>query len=180
MRVRSPDLNPRRSSRPRREGAAALEFALVATPFFFLLFAIMELALVFVLDSVLENATLNASRLVRTGRADQENISAGAFKAALCGQMGVLAANCEARTDIDVRVVPQFRNVVPPDPLAGGDLDQNVLTYLPGQPGDLVLVRVWYSQPLATPFLSRAVSRLNSGDAVLTAATAFRNEPYDD
>lgn len=179
MRARNPGQIPRRRSRPRREGAAALEFALVATPFFFLIFAIMELALVFVLDSVLENATLNASRLVRTGQVDQANISAGAFRTALCGQMSVLAVNCEGRTNIDVRVIPQFRNQVPPDPLAGGNLDPNVLTYLPGQPGDLVLVRVWYSQPLATPFLSQAVSRLNSGDAVLTAATAFRNEPYD-
>lgn len=165
--------------RPRREGAAALEFALVATPFFFLIFAIMELALVFVLSSVLENATLNASRLIRTGRVDHENISATAFKTALCGQMSVLSSGCAGRTDIDVRVIPQFRNATPPDPLANGTLNESVLTYLPGDPGSLVLVRVWYSQPLATPFLSRAVSRLNSGDAVLSVATAFRNEPYD-
>ncbi len=168
----------RSAPHPRREGAAALEFAIVATPFFFLIFAIMELALVFVLDSVLENATLNASRLVRTGRADVENISAGAFKTALCGQMGALAANCEARTDIDVRVIPQFRSAPPPDPIVNGALDENTLQYLPGDPGSLVLIRVWYSQPLATPFLSQAVSRLNSGDAVLSVATAFRNEPY--
>jgi Flp pilus assembly protein TadG len=171
----------RRQGRPqsRREGAAALDFALVATPFFFLLFAVMELALIFVLDSVLENATLNASRLVRTGQADTEGITAAAFEAALCGQMGVMSANCAARTDIDVRVVPQFRAAPPPDPLVDGEMDEDALTYLPGDPGSLVLVRVWYSQPLVTPFLARAVSRLNSGDAVLSVATAFRNEPYD-
>jgi len=165
--------------RPRREGAAALEFAIVATPFFFLIFAVMELALVFVVDSVLENATLNASRLVRTGQADHENISADAFRSSLCADMGVLSANCESRTDIDVRVIPQFRAAPPPDPIVDGVLDESTLTYLPGDPGSLVLIRVWYSQPLVTPFLSSALSRLNSGDAVLSIATAFRNEPYD-
>lgn len=166
--------------RPRREGAAALEFAFVATPFFFLIFAVLELALVFVTDSMLENATQNASRLIRTGQVEQGGITAGGFRAALCGEMGPLAADCENRTNIDVRVIAQFRNVAPPDPLALGDLDEDVLTYLPGGPGDLVLVRVWYSRPLATPFLSNALARQNSGEAVLSVATAFRNEPFDD
>lgn len=175
-RLRSRD---RSVPRPRREGAAALEFALVATPFFFLIFAIMELAIVFVTDSVLENATLNASRLVRTGIVADQGISRSAFKTALCAEMGPMSANCEGRTDIDVRVIPQFRSAPPPDPLQNGTLDQNQLQYLPGDPGSLVLIRVWYSQPLVTPFLSQAVSRLNGGNAVLSVATAFRNEPYD-
>lgn len=169
----------RPARRRQREGAAAVEFALIATPFFFLIFAIMELALVFVTNAVLENATLTASRMIRTGQADVENLQAAAFETALCAQMGVLSGNCEERTTIDVRVIPQFRNVTPPDPLATGELDEDVLTYLPGQPGSLILVRVWYAQPLVTPFLSQAVSRVDSGDAVLSATTAFRNEPYN-
>lgn len=168
-----------RRGRRYREGAAAVEFALVATPFFFLIFGILELALVFVTNAMLENATLSASRMIRTGQADVENLEAGAFEAALCGQMGVLAGGCEGRTTIDVRVIPQFRSLTPPDPLATGQMDENALTYATGEPGSLVLVRVWYAQPLVTPFLSQAVSRVESGDAVLSATTAFRNEPYN-
>lgn len=168
----------RQAVRARREGAAALEFAIVATPFFFLIFAIMELAMLFVVNSVLENATMDASRLVRTGLVEEEGISKDAFKTALCAKMGVLSHDCEARTDIDVRVVPQFRNDPPPEPFANGSLDKNQLQYLPGDPGALVLIRVWYSMPLVTPMLSQAVSRANSGQAVLSVATAFRNEPY--
>lgn len=152
---------------------------MVAAPFFFMIFAVLEIGLVFVISSVLDNATLQASRLVRTGQADTENISAEAFKTALCSNMSVFADDCENRAEIDVRVIPQFRNVTPPDPIADGELDAGVLTYLPGDPGSLVLIRVWYSQPLVTPFLSQALSRLDSGDAVISVATAFRNEPYD-
>ena len=42
--------------RHRREGAAALEFAFVALPFFVMIFAMLELGMAFVLDSMLENA----------------------------------------------------------------------------------------------------------------------------
>lgn len=163
----------------RREGAAAVEFAIVATPFFFLLFAIIELAMLYLVSSVLENATQDASRLVRTGLAADQGISKAAFKTALCSNMGVVAKDCESRADIDVRVVTQFRATPPPDPIVNGAMDQNQLQYLPGQPGSLVLIRVWYSMPLVTPMLSQAVSRLNSGNVVLTVSTAFRNEPYD-
>ncbi len=134
--------------------------------------------MLFVVNSVLENAAMDASRLVRTGRVEEDGISKAAFKTALCEKMGVLSFDCEARTDIDVRVVPQFRDAPPPDPFANGSLDENQLQYLPGDPGALVLIRVWYSMPLVTPMLSQAVSRSNSGDAVLSVATAFRNEPY--
>ncbi len=152
---------------------------MVAAPFFFMIFAVMEIGLVFVISSTLDNATLEASRLIRTGRADTENISAAAFKTALCANMSIFQGDCDDRAQIDVRVLPQFRNVTPPDPIADGAMDPDTLTYLPGDPGSLVLIRVWYSQPLITPFMSQALSRLDSGDAVISVATAFRNEPYD-
>jgi hypothetical protein len=73
-------------------------------------------------------------------------------------------------------VIPQFATI-PPDPMDGGAFDDGVLTYSNGAPGDLILVRVWYRHPLITTFLSQGLSRLDDGTAMLTAATAFRNEP---
>ena len=40
-----------------------------------------------------------------------------------------------------------------------------------------MLVTVWYSQTVLTPFLDQAVSQ-SGYKAVLTATTAFRNEPW--
>ena len=47
-----------------------------------------------------------------------------------------------------------------------------------GNPGDLVLVRVWYVHPLVTPLLNQATSRIGAGKVLLMSATAFRNEPW--
>ena len=161
-----------------REGSAAVEFAMVATPFFLMIFAVLELGLVFLVDSVLENAVVEASRVVRTGQADEQNLSAAQFKSALCAQMTVFQGDCASRADVDVRVLPEFSDGLPDSPIKNGVLDKNDMQYNRGGPGDLMLVRVFYSQPLVTPFMQQAMSRLNSGAAVISVATAFRNEPY--
>lgn len=158
------------------DGSAAIEFGMVALPFVLMVFAILELGLVFVIDSVLENATIETGRLVRTGRASAQGMTAAQFKSSLCGRMSIFSSDCAARATIDVREIAQF-NTVPPDPMAGGTFNQAGLTYTNGDPGDLVLVRVWYQQPLLTTFLSQGLSRLNDGSVRLTATTAFRNEP---
>jgi Flp pilus assembly protein TadG len=150
---------------------------MVALPFCLMMFAILELGLVFVTDSVLENATIETGRLVRTGQASAQGMTAAQFKTALCARMSVFSADCSTRATVDVREIPQF-NTAPPDPMAGGTFSESGLTYSNGQPGSLMLVRVWYKQPLLTTFMSQGLSRLNDGTIRMTATTAFRNEPF--
>ena len=170
-----------RRRRGRNEGSAAIEFAMVALPFFFKLFAILEIGLVFITDALLENSVMETSRLIRTGEAAQASMTPAQFKTSLCSRMNVFSSGCEGRTTVDVRVVPQYRNPTPkpPDPMSGKTFDTRDLDYTNGQPGNLVLVRIWYKQPMLTPFLSQALSKLGDGDSVLTATMTFRNEPWD-
>ncbi|MDQ1154532.1 TadE/TadG family type IV pilus assembly protein [Brevundimonas sp. SORGH_AS_0993] len=163
----------------RREGAAAVEFAFVALPFFFMIFAMLELGLAFVVDSLLENAVVETSRLVRTGQASSQKFDQTKFKSAVCERMGVFNSDCRDRLTVDVRVIPQFTTPNPPNPIRDGEMDPKQVIYDGGQPGDLILVRAWYQQPLVTPLLSQAGSRLKNGALLLSAATAFRNEPWN-
>ena len=149
---------------------------MLALPFCLMIFAILELALVFVTDSVLENATIEQGRLVRTGQAEASGMTAEQFKAGVCARMNVFAADCTNRLTVDVRVIPQF-NTPPPDPMANGAFNTGGLTYSNGTPGDLVLVRSWYKLPLITTFMAQGLSRLKDGTVRMTATTAFRNEP---
>lgn len=149
---------------------------MVALPFCLMMFAILELGLVFVTDSILENATIETGRLVRTGQASAQGMDGARFKTAVCARMSVFSADCPSRLSVDVRVIPQF-NVVPPDPMANGSFNEAAVSYSNGQPGDLILVRAWYRQPLLTTFMAQGLSRLNDGTVRLTATTAFRNEP---
>lgn len=167
----------RRGGWRNRDGSAAIEFAMVAFPFFLMMFALLELGLVFVVDSVLANATFETGRLVRTGQASAASMTAEQFEADLCSRMNVFSADCTDRISIDVRVIPAFTAPLP-DPMEDGEtFDESKLTFNYGTYGDLILVRVWYRHPLYTTFLSQGLSRLNDGSARLMSTTAFRNEP---
>ena len=162
-----------------RDGATAVEFAMVLLPFSFMMFAILELGLVFVVDSALANATMESGRLIRTGQARAANMTPEQFRDDLCGRMSAFSADCDERVRIDVRVIPAFGAPVP-DPMEDGiSFDESELDFDYGTFGSPVLVRVWYKQPLMTTFLSQGLSRLSTEQhsARLMAATAFRNEP---
>jgi Flp pilus assembly protein TadG len=166
--------------RRNRDGSSAVEFAMVAFPFFFMMFAIIEIGMVFVTDSILENAAIETGRLIRTGQAAGANMTAAQFKTQFCNRMSIFSGQCTARATVDVREIPQFRNQTPPDPMASGTaFDPSQLTYRIGQPGSLMLVRIWYKQPLFTPFLAQSLSKLHDGNTIMTATTTFRNEPYE-
>jgi Flp pilus assembly protein TadG len=163
----------------RREGSTAVEFAMVALPFTLMIFAVLEVAFVFVLDSMLENAVIEAGRLVRTGQAEAAGYNTATFKTAVCTRMNVFAPGCDANLTVDVRVIPQFTNPNPRDPFAGTGQTNPTSFYDGGDPGNLVLVRAWYKHKLFTPFLQSGLSRFGDGNAYLQAATAFRNEPWN-
>jgi Flp pilus assembly protein TadG len=177
--IRRPvSIRPRRSdARKAREGAAAVEFALVALPFFVLLYSLIELGLVFMIDAVAENAVVDATRLIRTGQAYEQGFNATKFKTAFCDNMGVFESDCAARTTIDVRVVARF---AAPDEGADADGDgvPDEDNYNGGDAEDLILVRVWYRQPMIAPSLTQAVTSGGTGEVVISSTTAFRNEPW--
>lgn len=165
--------------RGHRSGVAAVEFAFVAAPFFFLIFAIMQIAFLFLLDSLLESATMQTARLVRTGEAFDRSLTQAQFESELCARMSVFEAECPNRLSVDIREIPQFRNQTLPNPVVNGVLNEAGLAYTNAQASSLVVVRVWYRQALFVPTLSQAVSRPESGDLLLNVTTAFRSEPYE-
>lgn len=170
-------------------GATAVEFAMVAGPLFFMIFATLEVALVFIASTSLENAVARTARLIRTGQAQAASFTKQRFEEEVCGQMTFLKDHCLAqRLYVDVRVVPEFRDGQGssatatddfPDPVrSDGQFDGSGMCFDGGQQGDIILVRAYYRWPLLTPVMTKALSRLKDGEAVLEAAETFRNEPF--
>src|SRR6266511_3111516 len=71
----------------REDGAATVEFALVAAPFLALLFAIIETAVVFFAGQTLEAAVAASSRLIMTGQAQTSGYTQAQFKNAVCASV---------------------------------------------------------------------------------------------
>lgn len=160
-----------------REGATAVEFALVAVPFFGLLLAIFEVAFILTTSAILESSVMSTGRLVRTGQIPA-TATVDDFKSEICGRMSIFEESCLNRIEVDVQPVASFTNPGVSDPIVDGVFDPNKTKIDIGEARSLMLLRVWYRQPLVSPFLGHAMTRLSNGETLLHATTAFRNEPY--
>jgi Flp pilus assembly protein TadG len=160
-----------------QDGAAMVEFGLVAAPFLALVFAIIETAVVFFAGQALETAVADSSRLIMTGQAQTAGYDAAAFKNAVCSKIYGLF-NCASGVSVDVQTFSSFSNVTNTSPVdANGNFNLNP-QYNPGGPGDIVLVRLFYQYPVYVSLLGFNLQNVNGGKRLLAATAAFRNEPY--
>jgi Flp pilus assembly protein TadG len=165
-----------RRFRRSRRGSVAVEFALVAPVFFALLFAIIETAIVFFADQVLESITQNSARMILTGQAQTASYTQAQFKTYVCGQIPALF-DCNS-VYVDVESYPAFTNVNINSQIDGTGNFVNNMQYNPGGPGDIVVVRLFYQWQLYVTGLGYNISNLAGSKRLLTATAAFRNEPY--
>ena len=174
----APKANILRRFRRNRRGSAAVEFALVAPIFFAVLFAIIELALVFFASQILETVTQDTSRLIMTGQAQNASYTQASFKDAVCAKLTVMF-DCVNGVSIDVRSYPSFAGVNIAEPIDGVTKTFiNDMKYCPGKDGDVVVVRLFYKWPVFVTGLGFNLANLSGNKRLLTATAAFQNEPY--
>lgn len=161
----------------RSEGSAAIEFALIAMPFFSLMMAIFETTAIYFASTTLEDAVDDVGRMIRTGQAEQDGLTASQFKQLICDRVNMLLS-CDGRLVVDVRAFSDFQNVSFPPPLDPNGKLNNNMQYQIGGPGDVVVVRVFYTWKVMTPILGATLANMSGDERLLTAATTFRNEPF--
>jgi Flp pilus assembly pilin Flp len=171
-----------------REGATAVEFGLVALPFFALLFAIIETALIFWSTQVLETAVADAARKIYTGQFQAEhgdindpNLVAEKFREDLCSRVTALF-DCNAIVEVDItRIGDRFPATGLPLPVIDGNFDAEAggFGYDQTGPSDIVVVRAAMQYPVFVSLMNPAQSNLNNGKRLIMASSAFRNEPFN-
>lgn len=159
-------------------GATALEFSFVALPFFLLLYAIIDVSLIFYASTTLENGILGAARQIRTGEAQAANMTAAQFRALVCNQISMLLS-CDERLGLDVRTFDGFGAVVLPPALDGNGNLSGDMQFNAGGAGDVVVVRAFYTWPMLTPTVGLQFANMSGGHRLLEASMAFRNEPFN-
>jgi Flp pilus assembly protein TadG len=160
----------------REDGNSIVEFALVVAPFLALLMAILETALVFFAQQVLQTATTQASRLIMTGQAQSGAMTASQFQQAVCND-AVVIFSCSG-IYVNVQTFSSFSSVSQLNPLSGGNFNSASMQYSLGTQGDIELVQVFYQWPVYTAPLGFSLSNMNGNSRLLVATAVFRNEPY--
>ena len=156
-------------------GQVAIQFAMIAMPFFMMMFAIIETALIFFANQALETATQDTARLIMTGQVQLGGMNAATFKSNLCTRLSGLM-DCTGGVDVDVKSFTSFSGVTMSNPISGGNY-VNPTTFSPGGAGDIVVVRTFYQWPTFVIGFGYDAGNLNNHKRLLVATAAFRNEP---
>jgi len=157
-----------------RRGATALEFAIVFPIFLLFLGMIMENGVLLFDQALLDNATNNAGRLIRTGQA-QNGSGATMFYNELCSDVTPVIACSALQYNVQSAANPGFASLNA-TVSAGSNGNLTTTSFTPGGPGDDVLVQVAYKRAFIFPLVGKSVS--TTGMGLVFSTTAFQNEKY--
>ena len=165
-----------------RRGSAALEFALVAVPFFMLTFGLIEILLIGFAQTSLDFAVAEAGREIRTGRVQQNGVSQAEVQQELCNQINrFMVLTCEGNLFLDVQSYASFvqaaAGTTPPVDEDGNFLGAG-FGFAPGADSDIIVVRAFYRWDVMTPLFEPVFSNTSGGQRVLISTMMFRNEPF--
>lgn len=173
-----------RRFRKNDKGTTAIEFAMLAAPFFVLLFGIIESSLIFFAGQMLENSVDEVGRKVRTGQLNN-TMTAAQFRTEICNSAAILF-DCEG-IKIDVKVAARFQDL-PNPPIANSlnnSTDFSTYGFTPPCPEEIAMVTASYEWPIFTYFAadniypqSRGANNSAFRKILLNAVAVFRTEPY--
>ncbi|MBW6423532.1 pilus assembly protein [Rhizobium sp. XQZ8] len=174
-----------------RDGSAAIEFALLAIPYFMIVFAILETFIAYTGEQLVANAVDTMSRKVRTGSITATTTNKAAFRRAFCGEISILIKCSEqeiATPDklwLDVRNFSTFALIPGNVPLsANGDLNTATINnYAPGAQKTINMVRAYYRWDILTDLLRPYITNVRPSGGrpnyfLIVETAAFRNEDY--
>jgi Flp pilus assembly protein TadG len=160
--------------------------AIIGPPFLLTLLSIIELGLILTTQALLDGATRDAARSIRTGQVSAAGNTLASFQSVLCADLGSLlsTANCQSNVVIDVISTtgssfsglsfPTCASSAGTPPPSG----QSACPFTPGNSGDLVAVQVTYNRTFFVPWVGTMLSVANSQNTPLTSTVVFRNEPF--
>ena len=162
-------------------GAVAIEFALLALPFFAIIGAIMETAFYFLSSQILDSSVDSAVRLLRTGQAQTQSMTADAFRTSICDGLLNLF-DCD-QLKIDVKTVSNFSSAsfsypLQLDPDTGLQDWTGTWVYTPGDGSQYVTLRVYYKWPTMLDLMGFNLSNAGDGYRLMASVRVFRNEPF--
>jgi Flp pilus assembly protein TadG len=162
-------------------GAAAVEFALIMVPLFALILASLQTAIIFFVGQTLQSVAEQVGRTVMTGAVQDAgltktqfiaNVTSACKKATIlvCGNVMVDVQSASSFSAVDTTgLAPTYSKSGTPS-FTG--------TYSPGNPGDIVILRLMYDWPVFGGPLGIGLVNQPNGTHLLVGTTVFKNEPY--
>ena len=159
-------------------GVTAVEFGILALPFFTIILAIIQTAIMFLAAQVLDSALEDASRRIRTGQAAAYTITD--FRNYMCGYTFNLI-DC-SQIQLQSTIIGAFSNVSKTAPQS---CTASTCTWTggwqafdPGVGRSIMQVSAYYRYPLLVVLPYFNLKNQPDNYRLLSAIRVFRNEPY--
>lgn len=184
-----------------REGAAALEFAILAVPFMLLMFATFETFFAFAGEQLMSNAVDTMARKIRTGeitfgQGKPTDVTEAEFRQLFCAEISILSmcsqteANSPSKLYLDVRQFASFADMPREVPKVStaefADLDTSGFAFSPGGASTKNVLRAYYRWQIMTDLMRPYITNIRPAnkpiptDFLIVQTAAFENEDYDD
>lgn len=172
----------------RRDGATAIEFAILAIPFFAIVFASIETFIAFTGEQLLANATETMARKIRTGEI-RSTMTVAEYRTAFCQEIKILMP-CSAeeiatptKLFLDVQTFDKFSAIPTTVPMKGTDFDPTGFKFAPGGKKTINVVRAFYRWDVVTDLVRPMISNVSSADGkqrnyLMVATAVILNEDY--
>lgn len=159
----------------KEDGTTAIEFSMLLVPYLMISLGIIEISLMFASASLLEGATDAASRVIRTGQAQQSGGDPETvFRDELCGY-AVILVSCDDMTIEAIRMDSYGE-------YAGATLDGdgNMVSqgFDVGGSNDKVLIRVSFRYQMVTPLVGPLLNGAD-GSRLFISTIVLQTEPYE-
>ena len=173
-----------------RDGAAAIEFAMLAIPYCMIVFAILETCIAFLGDQLVGMAVDTMARKIRTGQITTA-VSEEQFRQEFCDEISILITcspeeiKTPAKLYLDVRSFPDFESIPKGVPRVSSerfaDLDPSSFGYTPGGPQTINMVRAYYRWDIVTDLVRPYISTARPADGsmstfLIVQSAAFATE----
>lgn len=163
------------------DATTAVEFALLAAPFFMVIMGIIEMAMMFTAASILEGATGSAARMIRTGQIQQASADPTAqqemFREALCNHAAVLV-DCD-NIDVEVVNIGNFSSFDDYQPQFDDDGNLESQGFEAGEDQDVMLIRTGYRYNLMTPLIGSLLGEGGTHSRYFMSTIVLQTEPYE-
>lgn len=160
-------------------GVVAVEFALIAIPLFVMIMGIVELSLFFASGLVLEGASAEAGRLIRTGQVQSSGDPEGAFAEALCDNASAMLDCDRLQYEVIHIATDSFDDAADTPPNFDEDGNLQPRPFDAGNSNDIILIRTAYRHVFYTPFMGPMLTGDPSRNWSTHLATAvIKSEPY--
>jgi Flp pilus assembly protein TadG len=176
----------RRRFRSDRRGATAVEFAIVAPIFLFVMFSTFEVGWFYFANSAVDASISDAARRIKTGQVQKSVLDDEQKYDRIYDQIcNVVEAfgGCENRLTIEVDTYTTFAELAADStPMTCADAPPEQLDLIPFNPGDelqIVRVRVCYIYTTLNPAIGITLAEEGTNNRRLISTMIFRNEPYE-